>query len=68
MKNYSVKGLEGPKDIVERLFELGFSAGEKFQVLRQFPFKGPWVLMTSHGMVALRDEEYHCLIVESEAK
>ncbi len=58
--------LNGPQELTERLRELGFSPGEHFKILRSFPFRGPWVLMTSHGMVALRDVEYQCLKVQKK--
>jgi Fe2+ transport system protein FeoA len=66
MTKFLVQQIQGPQDLTERLLELGFSEGESFEVIRQFPFQGPWVLMTRFGMVALRDEEFQCLKTTGE--
>jgi Fe2+ transport system protein FeoA len=64
--SHVILDLSGPEELVERLRELGFSPGEKIEILRQFPFRGPWVLMTAQGMVALRNEEFQCLKIQKK--
>lgn len=61
MAEMIISKILGPPEVTERLQELGLVVGEQFEVIRQFPFSGPWVLMTRHGMVALRDDEFQCL-------
>ena len=63
---HTILDLNGPQELVERLRELGFTPGENFKILRNFPLRGPWVIMTVHGMVALRDEEFQCLKIQKK--
>jgi len=48
-----------------RLIELGFTCGERVEILRRTPF-GDFIVDIRSAMIALRKEEAFCLLVSHD--
>lgn len=57
----TLKGIEGPTLLVERLYEIGFLPGETLRLRGKVPFGGPWLIEVRGTTVALRENEAECL-------
>jgi len=60
-----VDTLDGPKELCQRLLELGFKPGQTFHIVQKTPFGDPIVIEVDETTVALRQEELRCLRVTS---
>lgn len=59
--HYTVTQLAGPKDLVERLQEMGFHKDMAVQLVGRAPFGGPFLIQFKTCFMALRAEEIACL-------
>ncbi len=59
----SIQEIVGPQDTVQRLMELGFTAGENIAVVGVAPFGSPILVELRGSVFALRDCEAKCLKV-----
>lgn len=57
-------GFEGPAILVERLHELGFHTSCRLEILGKAPLNGPMLVELNSMVVALRDEESACLLIQ----
>ena len=65
---YKICKLQGPKEICDRLKDLGFSEGEVLTVEGNIPFQGALIVSIANlNRIALRREEAHCMLVEKHA-
>ena len=62
---YLITAHRGPPDLVERLNELGFRSQTQCQYLGRTPFRGPLLFRVGPMVMALRESEAECLIVEA---
>lgn len=60
-----VTDFTGPNILIERLHEIGLHKGCKLIVLGQAPLKGPLLIEFQTTVLALRDEESACLVIQS---
>jgi Fe2+ transport system protein FeoA len=60
-----VISINGPETLVERLHEIGFYKGCKLIVLGKAPLRGPLLVELNTTVLALRDEESACLLIQS---
>jgi len=58
-----IHGFEGEPSVVQRLQEIGLHHGIQIGFLGQAPFHGPMLFRIGPTVVALREEEAGCLIV-----
>ncbi len=56
-----IKGLSGQFEIIERLQELGFVAGESVVLHSRTPFRDPVIVDIRGTLIALRQEEATCI-------
>ena len=60
----TVTDFEGHELIVERLHEMGFHKGCVLKVLGVAPLRGPLLIELNGTVLALRDEESQCLLIQ----
>lgn len=60
----TIQTVEGPPELVVRLCEFGFTAGETVRVLGRALFGGPMYVEVRGAVMALRAEEAMCLKVQ----
>lgn len=60
----SVIGMKGDSDIISRLFDLGIYKGVSIEVLGKAPFGGPYLVKAGMTLLALRESEAQCLIIQ----
>ena len=53
----------GDEALVERLQEVGFRRGDEIELVGRAPFFGPFLYRLGATVIALREEEAHCLRV-----
>ena len=54
----------GESTVVERLVELGLCKGRSIVLEHKAPFSGPLIVKCGDSILALREEEARCLIVQ----
>ena len=64
IREVTVTDFEGPKLMIERLHEMGFHKGSRLKILGVAPFKGPLLIEINTTVLALRDEESQCLLIQ----
>lgn len=63
-ENSVIVDIQGAADLTNRLRELGFHCGCVVQVLGQAPFRGPLVVQLHNSVMALRQGEAACILIE----
>ena len=63
-RDVTVIGFEGSDLVIERLHEIGFHTGCQLQILGVAPFYGPLLIELNMTVLALRDEESQCLLIQ----
>lgn len=61
----TIQNHQGDEFYQARLIELGFTRGERVQILRRTPF-GDFIVNIRTAVIALRKEEAHCLLVSND--
>jgi len=59
-----IKDFQGPAQLTERLQELGFCKDEEVVYLGRAPLRGPMIFRIGTTVIALREEEAQCLLVQ----
>jgi ferrous iron transport protein A len=59
-----ISGFKGNPEYIERFKDMGFFVGLRIQYLGRAPFLGPHLVRFSTIQVALREEEFLCLILK----
>lgn len=62
-RTFRIGSLTGPRDVVERLEEMGFFPGADIEVERRLPLSGPWIVHVGASSFALRSEEASSLVL-----
>ncbi len=60
---YEVKSLNENAQVSRRLFELGFTKGQKFKLVGRSIFGEPFIVQLNHTKVSLRNSELSCIEV-----
>lgn len=55
--------LEGDQDLVNRLLDMGLHPGSQIEYVNRMIGQGPYVLRFDSTLIALREDEAHCLKV-----
>lgn len=63
-KTIQILGFQGDPETIHRLQEMGLRNGQEISIEGQSPFGGPVLVKTSSTVLALREEEYQCLIIK----
>jgi Fe2+ transport system protein FeoA len=58
-----IVALDGEKEVIERLEEMGMGCGRTVRVLRKMPMGGPYVVQAGTIFIALRENEASCVTV-----
>ncbi len=64
IQEVKVTEFHGPSLVIERLHELGFHKGCTIKILGVAPFQGPLLIEINTTVLALRDEESQCLLIQ----
>jgi Fe2+ transport system protein FeoA len=62
-----ILSLDGEREVVERLEEMGLGVGRTVRLLRRMPMKGPFVVQAGTIFIALRENEAACVTVGRKA-
>lgn len=63
-QRFVIRDHTGPRDLVERLNELGFRKDTECQYLGRTPLWGPLLFKIGPMVMALRENEAQCLIAD----
>ncbi len=63
-KTLTIIGFRGDEETTHRLQEMGLRSGQAIRIEGRSPFGGPVLVKTSSTVLALREEEYSCLIIK----
>jgi Fe2+ transport system protein FeoA len=63
-QKFVIRSHQGPKDLCERLNELGFRKDSECEFVGRTPLKGPLLFKLGPMVMALRENEAECLLVE----
>ncbi len=64
IREVTVTDFDGPDLVIERLHEMGFHKGCVLKILGVAPFQGPLLIEINTTVLALRDEESQCLLIQ----
>ncbi len=59
-----IEGFRGDALLQSRLQEIGFFSGAEIQCLGRAPLNGPILIQFGAMTIALRDEEFNCLVIQ----
>lgn len=57
-------GLQGSSELIKRLLDMGFHLNIEIEFIGRMPFSGPRVIRWGETLLALREEEAKCLILQ----
>ena len=60
-KNMIIKNINGPEDIVKRLYDLGLFPDLKIEIIQKIFFGSVTVIQFNETILALNEEEISCL-------
>lgn len=60
-----ILSFSGPADLIERLREMGFYEGLRFELVQRLPFGGACIVRVGSSSFALRDDEAACARVQA---
>lgn len=62
---FKIIGFQGDDIVVQRLRDLGFYTGDPIEIIGKTWLKDPIFVQVRRAIVALRQEEFECLKLES---